>query len=453
MPWAVPPSTRLFWLDSSTLRTIDSNNIHQQCSWDTASSDIAAIRFSQKGQQKIIKHDASTYPTERHNSASFSVAGSLTFADMVDVRELASGGEHSSSWDGFDNISVTSRVSFADIVNVKEIPKNRTAFKRSCFYSSQDIAIFELEAFLLALDSSGVENEDPVDCGHQEEHKDDYEEPRVTGAIRDVSFSPRDPAVITKPDTIRSSPLSPNPRIFFSPRLKRVTRTREANLSEFFSPRLKRVTRTREANVSDKLRQMFLPFGATEVAEEKEETNNKAPEADDIEGTGKVNEGHEAVDLQNKGGLISCLATSASSKKSSDTKKVSKEVSFCQVYFCNTVQVSSIPQIPEFYKKRLFYSYADLASFEIGALMEQQQGDACSTFPMPSEQDHCTTTSPRVSFCQDDPQVIIIPKIQDAELGYYFYRNGDIAQFRHDAWMEERIFGHPLTSFGCDSKG
>jgi hypothetical protein len=433
MPWTVPPSTRLFWLGSGTLRNIECTQ--EQSSWDTAISDTRAIRC-QEGQQKIIKQVASHAPRcgdlvaaaaagGEHSASSdlhISVA-SLSFTDnMVGVEEIA-GGEHSASSDL--DLSVASRVSFADTVQVREIPKNRPASKRACFYSSQDIAIFELEAFLQDLDSRGFQKDAPVEC--QEEHKDDYEETRVTGAIRDICSTP-------------GSPVSPlNPRISISPRFKRVTK---------------------EANVSDKLRQLFaLPFGPTGAAEGKEEA--KVPDGDDI---------------QSQGCLTSCLASdtkklSKATRQLSkdDTKKLSKEVSFRQVCFCNTPQVFSIPKIPNFYKERLFYNYDDFASFEIAALMMEGKGEAFSRFPKPSDQDrlhHGTTstvttststtttdTTPRVSFCEDDPQVIIIPKLQDAQLEYYFYRNGDIAQFRHDAWMEERLFGHPLTSFGCDSKG
>jgi hypothetical protein len=173
--------------------------------------------------------------------------------------------------------------------------------KRARFYSAKDIAIFELQAFLqdLDIDSSGFHNETLVDG--QEEHKDDYEEPRMTGAIGDVRCTPHDP-VITKRAT--GSPVSPNSRISISPRSK------QANVSDGLC-QLKRVTK--QANVSDRLRQMFVPFGQSDFAKETEKA--KVTKDDNI---------------QSQGCLISCFATSASKKIIADIKNTSKEVSFSQ---------------------------------------------------------------------------------------------------------------------------
>lgn len=440
MPWAVPPSTRLFWHHRRT---------H---TWDTAKSEMGAIRHVQEGQQKIIPqvdtnlscgrrdlaaavtvtdgaHPSASYMSSMDMDMDIGITCHVSFADTVDVRESP---EHSVSSSSRQDSSVTSRVSFSNMVEIREIPKNRPARSRrfSSAEEKKDFAIFELQAFLqdLDLDESEVTMDD---C--QEEHKDDDEEPRVTSAICDVRCTPHDSVITTKPGTCRSSgsPVSPNPRLSISSRFKRVTQ---------------------QANISDKLRQLLNPFGPTDFAKEKE--------------TAEVTKDD---DRQHQDCLISCFATSTSKKKSSDTRKkcliscfatcTSKKKSLyaCQVYFSNTLQVFSIPQTPELDKERLFYNYDDLASFEIDALMEQQQqqDETCSKFPMPSDHDlpQPSTTAPRVSFCTDDPLVIIIPKIRDFELAFYFYRNGDIAQFRHDAWMEERLFGHPVTSFGCDTKG
>ena len=541
MPWAIPPSsTRLFWLDRRSLGTTIAGT-RDGGSWDTANTDMrASIHHDVKeGQQKII-HQVPTNPCgrghlavanvmEEQSSASCLLSGIdigiaidigidspravVSVADMVDVREspepqspasLSLSSLSLSSSGQQELVSVaSSRVSFSEMVNVRKIPKTTrwASEKRACFYSAKDIAIFELQAFLqdldMTIDSSGFP-------GHQvlDEHKDDCEEPRMTGAISDDvrCCIPHDYSVLKAKRRATSSPsVSPNPRIVISsPRSSSKQQQQQQQATNGSKRRRvrqqqhnKRVTTTtKQANgvVSDKLRQMFVPFGPSDFAKEIESTVEVIKDDDEEDVIIKSQQ-----QQQQQGRLMSCFATSASKKKSSTTKKLlcvrssclvtsssspkkkkptsennrSKEVSFSHVNFRNAVQVLSIPEIRQCDKERLFYSYDDFASFEMEALMEQQQqqqqqqqqGDNTSSSKVPipsSDQAHrqqpCMIT-PRVSFCQDDPQIILIPKLRHAELGTYFYRNGDIAQFRHDAWMEERLVGHLPLSFGCDTKG